>query len=265
MPEISGLEYIDLCAVSWRCCRLWDLGQQRCVHSYAVHTDSVWTLASAPSFSHVYSGGKDLSVRERLHYLFTICVTMYLIWTPGTMHKTTIAILMCLVVSTVSRHFLCIESCLLLNLLNTISYIVVCCLCVLNAKKTNGAICRCMWQIWLHGRAHCCVQSSNQYFGWHCREMSGCGWPLQTQHSTNGHLRNELLSRLFKGLAHLLLAPFHSHVRVHAWTALHLWVTLYSLLFFQSLSWHYTIWQNYILLYWGFVVLEFSFFSDGQS
>jgi WD repeat-containing protein 48 len=59
--------------------RLWDLGQQRCVHSYAVHTDSVWTLASAPSFSHVYSGGKDLSVRERLHYLFTIFVTMYLI------------------------------------------------------------------------------------------------------------------------------------------------------------------------------------------
>ncbi len=135
VPEISGLEYIDLCAVSWRCCRLWDLGQQRCVHSYAVHTDSVWTLASTPSFSHVYSGGKDLSVRERLHYLFTICVTMYLIWTPGTMHKTTFAIPMCLIVSMVSTHFLCIESCLLLNLLNTMSYIVVSGLCVLNAKK----------------------------------------------------------------------------------------------------------------------------------
>lgn len=43
-------------------CRLWDLGQQRCVHSYAVHTDSVWALASTPTFSHVYSGGRDLSV-----------------------------------------------------------------------------------------------------------------------------------------------------------------------------------------------------------
>ncbi|KAL8136334.1 hypothetical protein V2J09_002335, partial [Rumex salicifolius] len=42
--------------------RLWDLGQQRCVHSYAVHTDSVWALASTPTFSHVYSGGKDLSL-----------------------------------------------------------------------------------------------------------------------------------------------------------------------------------------------------------
>ncbi|XVF57309.1 hypothetical protein PTKIN_Ptkin06aG0194900 [Pterospermum kingtungense] len=42
--------------------RLWDLGQQRCLHSYAVHTDSVWALASTPTFSHVYSGGRDLSL-----------------------------------------------------------------------------------------------------------------------------------------------------------------------------------------------------------
>ncbi|KAE8710566.1 WD repeat-containing protein 48-like protein isoform 2 [Hibiscus syriacus] len=42
--------------------RLWDLGQQRCVHSYAVHTDSVWALASTPTFTHVYSGGRDLSL-----------------------------------------------------------------------------------------------------------------------------------------------------------------------------------------------------------
>ncbi|PPD98546.1 hypothetical protein GOBAR_DD04455 [Gossypium barbadense] len=42
--------------------RLWELGQQRCVHSYAVHTDSVWALASTPTFSHVYSGGRDLSL-----------------------------------------------------------------------------------------------------------------------------------------------------------------------------------------------------------
>ncbi|GFY92006.1 transducin/WD40 repeat-like superfamily protein [Actinidia rufa] len=42
--------------------RLWDLGQQRCVHSYAVHTDSVWALTSTSTFSHVYSGGRDFSV-----------------------------------------------------------------------------------------------------------------------------------------------------------------------------------------------------------
>lgn len=42
--------------------RLWDLGQQRCVHSYSVHTDSVWALSSTPTFSHVYSGGRDMSV-----------------------------------------------------------------------------------------------------------------------------------------------------------------------------------------------------------
>lgn len=27
-----------------------------------MHTDSVWALAATPSFSHVYSGGRDLSV-----------------------------------------------------------------------------------------------------------------------------------------------------------------------------------------------------------
>ena len=42
--------------------RLWDLGQQRCLHTYAVHTDSVWALACTPSFTHVYSGGRDQSV-----------------------------------------------------------------------------------------------------------------------------------------------------------------------------------------------------------
>jgi WD repeat-containing protein 48 len=45
-------------------CSLWDLGQQRCVHSYAVHTDSVWALAATSSFTHVYSGGRDQSVNS---------------------------------------------------------------------------------------------------------------------------------------------------------------------------------------------------------
>lgn len=47
-------------------CRLWDLGQQRCVHSYAIHTDSVWALATTPSFNRVYSGGRDLSVSSSI-------------------------------------------------------------------------------------------------------------------------------------------------------------------------------------------------------
>ncbi|KAG6519057.1 hypothetical protein ZIOFF_022546 [Zingiber officinale] len=41
---------------------LWDLGQQRCVHSYVVHKDSVFALASTPEFTHVYSGGRDQSL-----------------------------------------------------------------------------------------------------------------------------------------------------------------------------------------------------------
>ncbi|MFS7902249.1 putative transcription factor WD40-like family [Helianthus anomalus] len=41
---------------------MWDLGQQQCANSRTVHTDSVWTLASNPTFSHAYSGGRDLSL-----------------------------------------------------------------------------------------------------------------------------------------------------------------------------------------------------------
>lgn len=67
-------------------CSLWDLGQQRCVHSYAVHTDSVWALASTPTFSHVYSGGRDLSVsyhipksNTRLPFVFCL-LQHFLVW-----------------------------------------------------------------------------------------------------------------------------------------------------------------------------------------
>lgn len=62
--------------------RLWDLGQQRCVHSYAVHTDSVWALASNPSFSHVYSGGRDLSVSPVLLPTTSIRPLVCGVWTP---------------------------------------------------------------------------------------------------------------------------------------------------------------------------------------
>lgn len=50
------------------------MGQQRCIHSYAVHTDSVWALASTPSFSHVYSGGRDFSVRSSIHRLMDLAI-----------------------------------------------------------------------------------------------------------------------------------------------------------------------------------------------
>ena len=39
--------------------RLWDLGQQRCVQTFAVHTDSVWALQASPDFATAYSGGRD--------------------------------------------------------------------------------------------------------------------------------------------------------------------------------------------------------------
>ena len=42
--------------------RLWDLGQQRCVQTFAVHTDAVWSLHADDNFSTVISGGRDRSI-----------------------------------------------------------------------------------------------------------------------------------------------------------------------------------------------------------
>ena len=39
--------------------RYWDLGQQRCTQTLAVHTDSVWALAATSNLQTVYSGGRD--------------------------------------------------------------------------------------------------------------------------------------------------------------------------------------------------------------
>ena len=39
--------------------RLWDLGQQRCIQTFAVHTDSVWALIFNEDEGLIYSGGKD--------------------------------------------------------------------------------------------------------------------------------------------------------------------------------------------------------------
>lgn len=87
--------------------RLWDLGQQRCVHTFVVHTDSVWALGASPSFEVVYSGGKDKRVyrwvcmwvgvggwalergnaAELRHQLLTKPLEQYLLTTPAGIHR----------------------------------------------------------------------------------------------------------------------------------------------------------------------------------
>ncbi|XP_052096938.1 WD repeat-containing protein 48-like isoform X2 [Mytilus californianus] len=42
--------------------RLWSLGQQRCVSTFRVHDEGVWTLQANDSFSVVYSAGRDRRV-----------------------------------------------------------------------------------------------------------------------------------------------------------------------------------------------------------
>jgi WD repeat-containing protein 48 len=44
--------------------KLWDLRQQRCIHTFDTHDESVWTLLvpDRNSFSHFYSAGKDKKV-----------------------------------------------------------------------------------------------------------------------------------------------------------------------------------------------------------
>lgn len=39
--------------------KLWDLGQQRCIQTFNMHSDSVWTLATDVSFTRLFSGGRD--------------------------------------------------------------------------------------------------------------------------------------------------------------------------------------------------------------
>lgn len=42
--------------------RLWSLGQQRCVETFHVHDEGVWSLAVDENFSCFYSGGRDKRV-----------------------------------------------------------------------------------------------------------------------------------------------------------------------------------------------------------
>eukprot|EP00743_Colponemidia_sp_Colp-15_P005696 GILK01006124.1.p1 GENE.GILK01006124.1~~GILK01006124.1.p1 ORF type:complete len:906 (+),score=129.52 GILK01006124.1:136-2853(+) len=42
--------------------KLWDLGQQRCVQSFSVHSDSVWSIAPLAGFRKFLSGGRDSNV-----------------------------------------------------------------------------------------------------------------------------------------------------------------------------------------------------------
>lgn len=38
---------------------LWDVGEQRCVASHAMHADSVWAVQASPAFDAVFSAGRD--------------------------------------------------------------------------------------------------------------------------------------------------------------------------------------------------------------
>mmetsp|Transcript_25366 Transcript_25366/g.83900 ORF Transcript_25366/g.83900 Transcript_25366/m.83900 type:complete len:707 (-) Transcript_25366:41-2161(-) len=42
--------------------KIWDIGQQRCIQSIAIHTDSVWSIALDPQNLNLYSGGKDCNI-----------------------------------------------------------------------------------------------------------------------------------------------------------------------------------------------------------
>ena len=37
--------------------KVWDMGQQRCMHTFTMHSDSVWSLAADARFDTIFSGG----------------------------------------------------------------------------------------------------------------------------------------------------------------------------------------------------------------
>lgn len=42
--------------------KLWSLGQQRCIATYKVHEEGVWSLLANDSFTSFYSAGRDRCV-----------------------------------------------------------------------------------------------------------------------------------------------------------------------------------------------------------
>ena len=38
--------------------KLWDIGERRCIASYTMHSDSVWSIKASAGFDRIYSGGK---------------------------------------------------------------------------------------------------------------------------------------------------------------------------------------------------------------
>jgi WD repeat-containing protein 48 len=42
--------------------KLWDLGQRRCIATYAMHDDSIWAVRPNADFSRIYTGGRDNNV-----------------------------------------------------------------------------------------------------------------------------------------------------------------------------------------------------------
>lgn len=54
--------------------RLWDLGQQRCLQTFAVHTGSVWSLAVDAAFAVACSGGLDKCIYRSASRPAPVCV-----------------------------------------------------------------------------------------------------------------------------------------------------------------------------------------------
>lgn len=46
--------------------KVWDIGQQRCMHTLTMHSDSVWSLAADARFDTIFSAGASPVVRRRL-------------------------------------------------------------------------------------------------------------------------------------------------------------------------------------------------------
>ena len=62
---------------------LWDLGQQRCVHSFSLHADSVWSLAADRDFSRFVSGGRDGCVSHPENWCLGCVTKKFFICTPN--------------------------------------------------------------------------------------------------------------------------------------------------------------------------------------
>ncbi len=43
--------------------KIWSVGMRRCTETIKVHSEGVWTLQTNPAWTHVYSSGRDKTIR----------------------------------------------------------------------------------------------------------------------------------------------------------------------------------------------------------